>query len=286
MSAPSPGSNLRAPGVALVTGASAGVGQGIAVGLAEAGWTVHLSARNVERLHVTAARIAEQGGTAISHVCDHTDDAAVADLVAAVVEAEPGGLDLLINNVWAGPRMNHGRPEKFWERPLTDWDSLVTVGLRAHFVAAVAAVPAMVERGSGLIVNITSIGARAYLHSTLYGVAKAGLDKMTHDMAVELKGTGVSVVSLWPGLVKTDLLMSSGLTEIAGVSINDAETPELQGRVLAALAGDPRHPDHSGAALLSAELAAHYCVAEASGGTLVSPRVMFGEGPLYRPVGG
>lgn len=278
-------STLRAPGVALVTGGSRGVGQGIAVGLAEAGWVVHVSGRNAERLAGTVQRITDAGGRATAHECDHTDDAAVAALVADVETSGAGGLDLLVNNVWAGPRMNHAHPEKFWERPLDDWDSLITVGMRAHYVAAHAAAPGMVRRGSGLIVNITSVGARAYLHSTLYGMSKAALDKMTNDMAVELRGTGVVALSLWPGLVRTELLMKSGLNEIAGVSIRDVETPELQGRVLAAVAADPDLPRRSGEALLTAELAAEYRVSEPDGGTPVSPRAMFGEGPLYRPIG-
>ncbi len=273
----------RVPGTALVTGGSRGVGQGIAVGLAEAGWTVHVSGRDRERLETTVARIDAAGGKGVAHTCDHTDDQQVQRLVA---EASSDGLDLLVNNVWAGPRLNHARPERSWERPLEDWDSLITVGLRAHYVAAHAALPLMVRRGTGLLVNISSIGARAYLHSTLYGVAKAGLDKMTNDLAVELKGTGVVAVSLWPGLVRTELLMKSGVDNIAGVSISDAESPELQGRVLAALAADPQLARHSGEALITAELAVGYGVVEPDGGVPVSPREMFGAGPLYRAIGG
>lgn len=269
---------------ALVTGGSKGVGQGIAVGLAEAGWAVHITGRRPERLAGTVEQITAAGGVAMAHVCDHADDARVQEVVSDV-EAT-GGFELLVNNVWAGPRLNHAQPEKFWQRPLSDWDSLVGIGLRAHYVAAHAAVPAMLERGSGLIVNISSIGARAHLHSTLYGMAKAGLDKMTNDMATELRGTGVSVISLWPGLVRTRQLVASGLTEIAGVSIDDTETPELQGRVIAALAEDPELARHSGAALITAEVAAARGIAEPHGGTPVSPREMFGEGPLYRAIGG
>lgn len=268
--------------VALVTGGSRGVGEGIALGLAEAGWSVHISGRHAGRLARTAARIADGGGRCTTHECDHSVDAEVAGLVRSVEEAE-GRLDLLVNNVWAGPQFNPFVPEKFYERPLTDWDSLVTVGLRSQYVAAHAAVPAMVERGEGLVVNVTSIGARSYLHSTLYGMGKAALDKMTHDMAVELRGTGVTVLSLWPGLVRTKLLLASGLTEFEGVSIDDTETPELQGRVLAAVAADPRTPQRSGTALITAELAAEYGIDD--GGTPVSPRTMFGLGPGHEPVG-
>lgn len=269
--------------VALVTGGSKGVGQGVAVGLAEAGWTVHLSGRNANRLQETVDRVGEAGGTAVAHTCDHTDDAAVRRLVEEVHQAA-GRLDLLVNNVWAGPRMNHVTPEKFWERPLSDWDSLITVGLRAHYVAMHAAAPLMVEQGSGLIVNISSIGTRAYLHSTLYGMSKAGLDKMTHDAALELREHGVSVISLWPGLVRTKLLLDSGVDNIAGVPITDAESPELQGRVLAAIAADPDLHRRTGSVFLTAEAADEYGVAEPDGGRPISPRVMFGGGPVFPPL--
>ncbi|WGY03827.1 SDR family NAD(P)-dependent oxidoreductase [Nocardioides sp. QY071] len=261
--------------VALVTGGSKGVGQGIAVGLAEAGWTVVVSGRDESRLAATVARVDAAGGHGSARTCHHEDDAEVAALVRGVAE-EHGRLDLLVNNVWAGPRMNHLRPERFWERPLSDWDSLVGIGLRAHFVATHAAAPILVAQGSGLVVNVSSVGARAYLHSTLYGVGKAGLDKMTQDLALELGADGVTVLSLWPGLVRTEQLLASGLESIAGVPVSDAETPELQGRVVAALAADPAVHGRTGTVVVTAEAAAEYGIAEPDGGVPVSPRVMFG----------
>lgn len=270
--------------IALVTGGSKGVGQGIAVGLAEAGWTVHVSGRNPERLQETLDRVSAAGGTGFAHTCEHTDDDAVRRLVTEVHD-RAGRLDLLVNNAWAGPRMNHVTPEKFWERPLSDWDTLIDVGLRAHYVATHAAAPLMLAQGSGLIVNISSVGTRAYLHSTLYGISKAGLDKMTHDAALELREHGVSVISLWPGLVRTEQLLASGLDNIAGVPITDAETPELQGRVLAALAADPDLHQRTGSVVITAEAAAEYGISEPGGGSPISPRVMFGGGPVFPPLG-
>ncbi|MDT0203232.1 SDR family NAD(P)-dependent oxidoreductase [Nocardioides sp. AE5] len=269
--------------VALVTGGSKGVGQGIAVGLAEAGWTVHVSGRNTERLARTVERIEAAGGTGHAHACEHTDDDAVRRLVTDVHDAG-GRLDLLVNNAWAGPRMNHVTPEKFWERPLSDWDSLISVGLRAHYVALHAAAPLMIAAGSGLVVNISSVGTRAYLHSTLYGISKAGLDKLTHDAALELREHGVTVLSLWPGLVRTEQLLASGLDNIAGVPITDAETPELQGRVLAAVAADPDLHARTGSVVITAEEAAARGIIEPDGGTPISPRLMFGGGPVFPPL--
>ncbi|WP_235737918.1 SDR family NAD(P)-dependent oxidoreductase [Nocardioides alcanivorans] len=269
--------------VALVTGGSKGVGQGIVVGLAEAGWTVHFSGRSEGRLEETRSRAAETGARVVVHTCDHTDDAQVKALVDGVIDQE-GQLDLLVNNVWAGPRMNHVTPEKFWERPIDDWDTLISVGLRAHYVAAHAAAPAMVARREGLIVNITSVGTRAYLHSTLYGMSKAALDKMTFDMALELREFGVNVVSLWPGLVRTKQLLASGVDNIAGVPITDAETPELQGRVIARLAAAPDLTKRTGTAQITAELADEFDIEEPGGGKPISPRAMFGGGPIFPPL--
>ncbi|WP_244928773.1 SDR family NAD(P)-dependent oxidoreductase [Nocardioides sp. W7] len=274
---------MTGPRVALVTGGSKGVGQGIAVGLAEAGWTVHVSGRDAERLQATVDRVDAAGGIGRAHRCEHTDDADLQRLVSTV-HADAGRLDLLVNNAWAGPRMNHVTPEKFWERPLSDWDSLIGVGLRGHYVATHAAAPLMIAQGEGLIVNISSVGTRAYLHSTLYGISKAGLDKLTHDAALELREHGVTVLSLWPGLVRTEQLLASGVDNIAGVPVTDAETPELQGRVLAAVAADPAIHARTGGVLITAEAAVEYDVTEPDGGTPVSPRLMFGGGPVFPPL--
>lgn len=278
MSAPRAGGH-----VALVTGASRGVGRGIALGLGEAGWTVYLSSRGPDDpdsdLGRTAADVADRGGVGHPVICDHRDDREVESLVDRCV-GEQGRLDLLVNNVWAGPPIDMTRPQRFWERPMSDWDTLVDVGLRAHVVAASAAARHMAPREAGLIVNVSSAGARAYLHSVLYGISKAGLDKMTHDMAFELAPFGVTVLSLWPGLVQTPALVASGIEAIAGVRVADGEPPELQGRVVAALAADPDVRTRSGTAVLTAEMASHYGLVDRP---LANPRDQFG-GPLHGTV--
>ena len=266
--------------VALVTGGSKGVGQGIAVGLGEAGWTVVVSGRDEARLARTVARVNEAGGRGFAVPCEHSVDEQVEALVRGVA-ADHGQVDLLVNNVWAGPPMNHERPERLWERPLADWDQLIGIGLRAHFVALRAAAPLMIARRSGLVINVSSVGTRAYLHSTLYGTSKAGLDKMTHDAALELRPYGVTVLSLWPGLVRTEQLLARGVESIAGVPVADAETPELQGRVVAALAADPQVHRRTGGVVITAEAAQEYGVQEPDGRVPISPRTMFGGGPVF-----
>ncbi len=258
---------------ALVTGVSRGVGKGVAAALRDAGWDVYGTSRR---------GTGPDGIVALA--CDHTDD----DAVAAVFErisSERGRLDLLVNNVWASPRGFAGFTEKFYERPISDWDTLITVGLRAHYVASVHAAQLMVPRGSGLIASISSFGSRGHLHSVLYGMSKAAIDKMSFDMAHELAGTGVSAVSLWPGIVRTELLLSAGITEFAGFPLTEAEDPAFIGRVIEALARDPRLPELSGHTLVTAELGADYGVRNDDGSAPASHRSAFGGGGLFPPAG-
>ncbi|GAA2055908.1 SDR family NAD(P)-dependent oxidoreductase [Williamsia deligens] len=274
--------------VALVTGGAGGVGRGVVTALAAAGWTVWFTGRGgtspEDRLGRLATRIAAHGGDARPVSCDHTDDDAVAALFDRIA-AESGGLDLLVNAVWAAPEGFAGFTAPFWERPVSDWDPLVGVGLRAHYVATVHAARIMVPAGRGLVVHISSFGSRGHLHSVAYGVSKTGLDKMAADMAVELSGTGVSVVSLWLGLIRTRMLVASGLTEFAGFSIDRAEDPGFVGRVVDALARDPEIGKRSGATLVSAEIGAALGITNDDGTVPDSHRAAFGGGGLFGPGG-
>lgn len=265
---------------ALVTGGGRGVGKGIALALGEQGWTVGITGRDTERLAATAAAVTAAGGHGVALRCEHRDDDQVISTVATFA-ATQRRLDLLVNNVWAGPSDSRGFDAPAWERPLSDWDSLIGVGLRTHYVASVAACRVMVAQRSGLIVNISSFGGRAHLHSVLYGISKAGLDKLAHDLAVELRPHGVSAVSLWPGLVQTESLRASGLESIAGFRIADGETPRFVGRVVHALATDPELASRSGQTLVCAELAHEYGVSDDDGRQPVSHREAFGGGPFF-----
>ncbi len=271
--------------VALVTGASRSVGKGVALALGSAGWTVYVTARGEVGtggpLDEAARLVTERGGHGIAVRCDHRDDDQIAALFARIAAEQDGRLDLLVNNVWAAPKGFAGFTDKFWQRPLSDWDSLIGVGLRAHYVASVQAALLMVPRGSGLIVNISSFGTRGFLHSVLYGISKAGLDKMASDMAADFTGTGVTMLSLWPGLVKNEAMMALGLTEFQGFSLANAETPEFIGRVVAALADDPDVGARSGHTLITAEVALDYGVTDIEGNQPDSHRELFGGGPLF-----
>ena len=235
--------------VALVTGASRGIGRGVATALARAGFTVYGTGRSIGTAELPHAVRALP--------CDHTDDAQV-EAVFAQILAECGTIDVLINAVWGGyERMVEGdeftwaRP--FWRQPAWRWDSMMTAGVRAGLVASQHAARTMVEAKRGLIVHLSHWAAKKYHGNILYGVSKAATDKMAADMAEELVDHGVVVVSLYPGLVRTEATLASGAFDFS-----NSESPEFIGRAVAALADDPDAIRHSGKVLVVAQLAKSY----------------------------
>jgi NAD(P)-dependent dehydrogenase (short-subunit alcohol dehydrogenase family) len=268
--------------VAVVTGASRGIGKGIALELGAAGATVYVTGRTVEgggplpgTIADTAAEVDRLGGTGVAVACDHRDDQAVAALFARV-ESEQGRLDVLVNNVFSAPALAPwvGRP--FWELPIEAWDETIDIGVRSHYVAARFAVPLMFAGEGGLIVNVSSSGAVQYAHNVAYGVGKAALDKMTADMAHELAPHGVAVVSIWPGLVRTELVMLGAretadgrrVLDLRGAGefdLSEAESPRFAGRAVVALATDPDVMTRTGHAYSVARLASEYGFTDVDG---------------------
>jgi NAD(P)-dependent dehydrogenase (short-subunit alcohol dehydrogenase family) len=272
--------------VAVVTGATRGIGKGIALELGAAGATVYVTGRSVDpgKLPGTVSATAEEidvlGGTGIPVACDHRDDEAVAGLFERIGNAS-GHLDVLVNNVYNAPASARWLGKPFWEVPAKGWDETFEIGVRSHYVAAGLAAPLLMESGHGLIAQVSSPGAIRYMHNVVYGVAKASVDRMTADLAHDLEGRGVAVVSLWPGLVNTEMLQlippgpdGRRILTLPGegdYDLADAETPHFAGRAVVALATDPDVASRSGHAYYVADLATAYGFTDVDGRVPLPP---------------
>ncbi len=244
---------------ALVTGASRGVGRGVALGLSAAGFAVFATGRSIDSADLPPA--------VIRIPCDHTRDgeaAAVFERIAAAGE----GLDILVNAPWGGyERMveegQYTWPLPFWQQPAHRWSGMMDAGVRSAFVACSHAARAMIPRRSGLIVNIGYWAAQKYMGNAIYGVAKAATDKMSSDMAHELREYGITVVSLYPGLVRTEKVMAAA--QGGWLDLSNSESPEFAGRVIAALRAQSNLPARSGKILVAAQLAKELGVCDIDG---------------------
>jgi NAD(P)-dependent dehydrogenase (short-subunit alcohol dehydrogenase family) len=257
--------NTLAGKVALVTGASRGVGKGVALSLGEAGATVYLTGRTVDEahptvplagtVHETAAEVTRLGGQGIAVPCDHRDDAQV-EAVFERIRREQGRLDILVNNAWRGYEgwvdgRYASQPEPYWERPLSLWEDNLD-GVRWAYVATMLAARLMTEAKSGLIVNI-SFGVPD-AGNPAYNIAKTATDRLAWEMGHLLKGHGIAVVSLYPGLVRTE----SVLANAQWFDFSNSQSPQFTGRAVVALAADPQVMEKTGQVLVVARLAGEY----------------------------
>jgi dehydrogenase/reductase SDR family member 1 len=254
--------------VAIVTGASRGVGKGIALGLGEAGATVYITGRTIEEgksasgwpgtIEQTAAEVTQLGGQGIAVQCDHRNEDEIEQLCQRVLN-EQGHLDVLVNNAWAGyERMEHDGQftwaYRFWQQPLWRWDAMFQSGVRGAYVASQCAARQMVAQRSGLIVNISYWAAQKYMNNVAYGTAKAAVDRMTLYMAHELREHNVATVALYPGLVRTESVMKSA----EYFDLSNSESPQFIGRAVAGLMRDPKLMEKTGQILVAASLALEY----------------------------
>jgi dehydrogenase/reductase SDR family member 1 len=268
--------------VAVVTGASRGIGKGVAIELGAAGAIVYVTGRTEQpsdgvsgSLAETADEIAAAGGVGLPVRCDHADDEDIGALFARI-HHDHGRVDVLVNCVFNSSafRSTIGRP--FWELPMSIWHDVIDLGTRSAYVASAHAVPLMLGHHGGLIVNISARGAQRYRYNVAYGVGKAALDRMTGDMAHELRELGVAVISLWPGAIRTehmDAMIAAG-DSWALENFPDPElleTPRYVGRVVAALAADPTVMARTGHRFWAAEIAADYGLADEHGRTHAIP---------------
>jgi len=255
--------------VAVVTGATRGIGKGIALALGAAGATVYLTGRSADSaddprgsLAKTVQEIDAEGGEGIGVRCDHADDAQVKRIFERIA-AERGRLDLLVNNAMSTPQAS-ALPagarsfwdlHPFWEVPVSFWDSFNNVGVRSHYVASAYAVPLMIGTGGGLIVNITSSGAERYAQCVAYGAAKAATQKLAFDMAEELRPHNIASVALWPGFTRTEDVLSR--PDIYP-DLSKTVSPRYNGLGVVALATDPQIMRKRGQRVKISELAAEY----------------------------
>jgi NAD(P)-dependent dehydrogenase (short-subunit alcohol dehydrogenase family) len=263
--------------VCLVTGASRGVGRGVALGLLEAGATVHITGRTVrdgehpeglDRAGSLASVLDESGkyrGRCVAHRVDHAYDMETEAVVRRVL-ADEGRLDILVNSAWPGyERMEEDNRftwvDPIWQQPMWRWDAMIGVGARSAWCAIRVATEAMARQRSGLIVNISFWAAQKFMQNVVYGVSKAAMDKMAADVAHQMREFDVAAIALYPGLVRTEEV----LKHAQYFDMSNSESPQFQGRAVAHLAADATLMQKSGRIFTSADLALEYGYADIDG---------------------
>lgn len=279
--------------VAVVTGASRGIGKGIALALGAEGATVYVTGRTVTprsdplpgSVGETAGEIDQRGGQGIAVRVDHANDAEVAALFEQV-QREQGRLDILVNNAFSLPE-DLTEPRPFWEKPLSNWE-MVDVGVRSNFTAAWHAAKIMVPQKSGLIVAISGYVGVTYTYGVVFGTCKSAVDRMARDMAVELQPHGVASLSLWQGLTFTEranrnLARNPELKQRTVTNPLIGCSAQFPGRVIAALANDPGLMQRSGGTFITAEVAQDYNITDIDGKRIPSLRAERGS-PIWSPI--
>ncbi|MFJ3922165.1 SDR family oxidoreductase [Streptomyces sp. NPDC090022] len=269
--------------VALVAGGTRGGGRGIAVELGAAGATVYVTGRSSgtggrseldrpETIEETAEKVTAAGGLGIAARTDHSRPDEVRALVDRISAEQGGRLDILVNSVWGGD------PLTDWERPV--WEQDLDTGLRllrqaveTHIITSRFALPLMVARGSGLVVEVTDGNTARYRGTFFYDLAKSAVIRLAVAQAAELRPHGVAAVALTPGFLRSEAMLEHfGVTEAnwrdgAAQDPNFAhsETPAYLGRAVAALAADPDIMAKSGRALATWGLYREYGFTDTDG---------------------
>jgi NAD(P)-dependent dehydrogenase (short-subunit alcohol dehydrogenase family) len=279
--------------VAVVTGASRGIGKGCALSLGAEGMTVYVTGRTVTpgsydlpgTVGETAAQVTARGGKGIPVAVDHGN----ADQIAALfdqVKREQGRCDILVNNAFALPE-DMTEPGGFWEKSLDYWN-MIDVGVKSMYFSAWHAAKMMVAQKSGVIAAINGYAGVTYTYGVAFGTAKSAIDRMARDMAVELKPHNVVSVSIWQGPTFTErfernIKKYAGMAQAAATRPENGSTPEYPGLLIAALAKDPDRMKKSGASCINAELAQAYGIKDVNGNTVPSLRELRGA-PIWGPI--
>jgi NAD(P)-dependent dehydrogenase (short-subunit alcohol dehydrogenase family) len=243
--------------VAVVTGASRGVGRGVACALGEQGATVYITGRSSSvgdvasptelTIDGTAALVQERGGIGIPFRCDHTQDDQVKKLFHEVQNTHPQ-LSILVNNAWGGANVPVSDPNAvFWKQPLSWWDAMLATGPRSHLVSTYFGVPLLLPHRSGLIVY-TAFDCGGYTAPLFYDVCMTAITRMASSMAHELRDHNITVVALSPG------------------HVGYSESAEYTGRAVVALALDPKRMEKTGQVLRVSDLAKEYGFTDIDGG--------------------
>eukprot|EP00980_Cylindrotheca_fusiformis_P008939 scaffold1909_cov130-Cylindrotheca_fusiformis.AAC.6 len=282
--------------VAVVTGASRGIGRGIATELGSAGYTVYTIGRSSRQaslpkdqrpvsqgLDLTVESAAEEvtarGGIGYAIPCDLTQDSEISDALEKVFERE-GRLDILVCSAYSTPSGKDSLRGEFWEQRLEMWDVINGVGLRQVYATCRSAAPMMIETAKTkaendpppLICLVSSFGGKSYTFNVAYGVGKAAIDRLAVDMSYQLKKRGVATTSLYPGVVQTEAnlqMVEDGTWDEAsgGLDLSTGETPAFSGRAVVKLAelDEETMMSRSGKVEVVAELAKEFGFTDSNG---------------------
>jgi NAD(P)-dependent dehydrogenase (short-subunit alcohol dehydrogenase family) len=271
--------------VALAAGATRGAGRGIAVELGAAGAIVYVTGRTTrqqqseyarpETIEETAELVTAAGGKGIAVQVDHLVPEQVQKLVERI-RTEQGRLDILVNDVWGGEKLKQWS-KSVWEHDLERGLRLLRLGVETHLITAHHALPLLIERPGGLLVEVTDgtaeYNADHYRISPFYDLAKMAPIRMAWAHAKDLERHGATSVALTPGWLRSEMMLDA--YQVTEESWRDAtaksphfaisETPRFVGRAVAALAADPERARWNGQSLSSGGLAQVYGFTDVDG---------------------
>lgn len=264
--------------VALVAGATRGGGRGIAVELGAAGVTVYCTGRSTraqrseydrpETIEETAELVTAAGGSGIAVQVDHLQSEQVAALVARI-RRDHGRLDILVNDIWGGEKLFEWN-KPVWEHDLENGLRLLRLGIDTHLITAHHALPLLIEKPGGLLVEVTDgtaeYNAQTYRLSVFYDLVKTAAIRMAWDHGKDLSKHGATAVAITPGWMRSEMMLE--IYKVTEANWRDAltaqphfaisETPRFTGRAVAALAADPDKARWNGQSLSSGGLAKVY----------------------------
>ena len=268
--------------VAVVAGATRGVGRGIAVMLGAAGATVYCTGRSVrgqasdmrrpETIEETAELVDEHGGTGIAVRVDHSREDEVRALFERVSAERDGQLDILVNDIWGGEMLTEwGKP--FWEHNLENGLLMQQRAVRTHMITSYYGVPLMVKRRSGTVIEVTDGDDYSYRGNLYYSLVKVSQIHLAEAMSKELRSAGVRSFAVTPGFLRSEAMLDHfGVTEqnwrdaiAKDPHYSESETPYYIGRGIAALVADPHKAEGKGVALSSWRLSDMYDFTDVDG---------------------